>query len=93
MGQVLGMGTEPLLVAALLSLAALPTQRKKTVLVVTDAEGVAGICRQEQVEPTNLEPQKRFSAVPFVGRHARVNRGGASAAPPQPKDDGGGAAK
>jgi len=45
----------PLLVAALLTLADPP---KKAVLVVTDAEGVAGVCRQEQVEPTNPELQK-----------------------------------
>ena len=44
-----------LLVAALLTLADPP---KKAVLVITDAEGVAGICRQEQVEPTNPELQK-----------------------------------
>jgi len=30
-------------------------QAKKTVLVITDAEGVAGICRQEQTDPTNAE--------------------------------------
>jgi D-amino peptidase len=45
----------PLLVAALLTLADPP---KKAVLVITDAEGVAGVCRQEQVEPTNPELQK-----------------------------------
>jgi D-amino peptidase len=27
----------------------------KSVLIITDAEGVAGICRQEQVEPTDAE--------------------------------------
>ena len=48
----------PLLVAALLSFVALPAPLKKVVFVVTDAEGVAGICRQEQVEPTNAELQK-----------------------------------
>ena len=52
------MGTELLLFAASLSLAALPAPPKKTVFVVTDAEGVAGICRQEQVEPGNPELQK-----------------------------------
>lgn len=30
-------------------------QAKKTVFMVTDAEGVAGICRQEQTEPTDTE--------------------------------------
>jgi D-amino peptidase len=51
------METGSLLAAALFSLAAasLPS---KSVFVVTDAEGVAGICRQEQVEPTNPELQE-----------------------------------
>jgi D-amino peptidase len=30
-------------------------QPKKSVFVITDAEGVAGICRQEQTEPTDTE--------------------------------------
>jgi len=30
-------------------------QPRKTVFIITDAEGVAGICRQEQVEPQNPE--------------------------------------
>lgn len=30
-------------------------QPKKSIFVITDAEGVAGICRQEQVEPTDPE--------------------------------------
>jgi len=30
-------------------------QGGKTVFIITDAEGVAGICRQEQVEPQNAE--------------------------------------
>jgi D-amino peptidase len=30
-------------------------QPRPNILVITDAEGVAGICRQEQVEPTNPE--------------------------------------
>jgi D-amino peptidase len=30
-------------------------QAKRAVLIITDGEGVAGICRQEQVEPTNPE--------------------------------------
>lgn len=46
-----------LLLAALLSVAAQPAP-KKTVFVITDAEGVAGVCRQEQTEPTNPELQK-----------------------------------
>lgn len=44
----------PLFVAALFTLAAPP---RKAVLVITDAEGVAGVCRQEQTEPTNPELQ------------------------------------
>lgn len=48
----------PLLLATLLSLAALPAPPKKAVFLITDAEGVAGICRQEQTEPTNPELQK-----------------------------------
>jgi D-amino peptidase len=44
------------LVAAFLS-AAPPCagQARKSIFVVTDGEGVAGICRQEQTEPTNPE--------------------------------------
>jgi D-amino peptidase len=30
-------------------------QAKKTVFMVTDAEGVAGVCRQEQTDPTDTE--------------------------------------
>jgi D-amino peptidase len=33
-------------------------QGSKSILLVTDAEGVAGICRQEQTEPTNPELQR-----------------------------------
>jgi D-amino peptidase len=49
--------TLPLL-AALLALSAQPAPPKKAVLVITDAEGVAGVCRQEQTEPTSPELQK-----------------------------------
>jgi D-amino peptidase len=52
------MPTASLFLAALLSLAVPPAPPKKTVLIITDAEGVAGICRQEQTEPTNPELQK-----------------------------------
>ncbi len=44
-----------LLLACALPLAA---QAKRTVFVITDAEGVAGICRQEQVEPNKPELQR-----------------------------------
>jgi D-amino peptidase len=37
---------------------ALFAQGKRTVFVITDAEGVNGICRQEQTEPTSPELQK-----------------------------------
>ncbi len=37
---------------------ALSAQSGKSVFVITDAEGVAGVCRQEQTEPTNPEMQK-----------------------------------
>jgi D-amino peptidase len=52
------MATASLLFTALLTLAIQPALAKRTVFVITDAEGVAGICRQEQVEPTNPELQK-----------------------------------
>lgn len=39
----------------LLSGLALAAQTKKTVFMITDAEGVAGVCRQDQTEPTNQE--------------------------------------
>jgi D-amino peptidase len=37
-------------------------QVKRTVFLITDAEGVAGICRQEQVEPTNPELRQLLTA-------------------------------
>jgi D-amino peptidase len=52
------MSPSSLLLSALLTLAPQAASPKKTVFVITDAEGVAGICRQEQVEPTNPELQK-----------------------------------
>jgi len=52
------MPTSTVLLATLFTLAAQPAPPKKTVFVITDAEGVAGVCRQEQVEPTNPELQK-----------------------------------
>ncbi len=44
-------------ICVLLLLAGLPlqAQAKKTVFLITDAEGVAGVCRQDQTEPTNVE--------------------------------------
>jgi D-amino peptidase len=32
-----------------------PAQTKKTVFMITDAEGVAGVCRQDQTDPSNSE--------------------------------------
>ncbi|HOQ45905.1 MAG TPA: M55 family metallopeptidase [Bryobacteraceae bacterium] len=49
------------LVAAL-AMAAWAQSPKKSVFVITDAEGVAGICRQEQVEPTNPELRQALTA-------------------------------
>jgi D-amino peptidase len=49
-----------LLAVLLCALAA--AQEKKIVLMITDAEGVAGVCRQEQVEPTNTEMQRLLTA-------------------------------
>ena len=37
------------------SVSLLAQQQKKTVFLITDAEGVAGICRQEQTEPKDPE--------------------------------------
>lgn len=48
-----------LLLACALPLAA---QVKRTVFVITDAEGVAGICRQDQVEPKNPELRHLLTA-------------------------------
>ncbi len=47
---------------ALVSVSLCWAQAKKTVFVITDAEGVAGICRQEQVEPTNPELRQALTA-------------------------------
>jgi len=43
------------IVALFFTVFAIRAQNPKTVFVITDAEGVAGICRQEQVEPQNPE--------------------------------------
>src|SRR5215472_15719892 len=44
--------TLTLLLAAVLPLAGQP---RKTIFMITDAEGVAGVCRQEQTDPANNE--------------------------------------
>ena len=48
------MTTLRLLLAAAL-LVPLPAQTRRSILLITDAEGVAGICRQEQTDPNNPE--------------------------------------
>jgi D-amino peptidase len=48
-----------LLLACALPLAA---QTRRTVFIITDAEGVAGICRQEQVEPNKPELARLLTA-------------------------------
>jgi D-amino peptidase len=45
----------PRLLLLLLILPWLAAQPRKSILLITDAEGVAGICRQEQTEPNNPE--------------------------------------
>lgn len=42
----------------LLSASCLSAQTRTSILIITDAEGVAGVCRQEQTEPTNIEMQR-----------------------------------
>jgi D-amino peptidase len=44
-----------LLTLSVLATASILAQAKKTVFMITDAEGVAGVCRQDQTEPTNSE--------------------------------------
>ena len=39
----------------LMAVAAAGAQPRKTVFLITDAEGVAGVCRQDQTEPANTE--------------------------------------
>ncbi len=41
--------------SALAVLPLLAAQPRKSILLITDAEGVAGICRQEQTDPNNAE--------------------------------------
>lgn len=54
------------MIRALLALTAVGTllsaaQPSGSILLITDAEGVAGVCRQEQTEPTNPELQRLLS--------------------------------
>jgi D-amino peptidase len=42
-------------IVAILSLATAWAQAKKSVFMITDAEGVAGVCRQDQTDPKNTE--------------------------------------
>jgi len=43
------------LLMTLLLLAPAAAQQRKTIFLITDAEGVGGVCRQDQTEPTNPE--------------------------------------
>ncbi len=38
--------------------AVVAAEQRKAVLIITDAEGIGGLCRQSQTEPTNPEHQK-----------------------------------
>lgn len=40
----------------------LAAQTKPTIFLITDAEGVGGVCRQDQVEPSNREMQQLLTA-------------------------------
>lgn len=46
----------------LLCSASVSAQGRKTVFVITDAEGVAGVCRQEQTDPTDAEMRQLLTA-------------------------------
>jgi len=48
----------PRILVFLLAAAACLAQGRRSVFLITDAEGVAGVCRQEQTEPTNAEMQR-----------------------------------
>ncbi len=39
-----------------------PAQPRTTIFLITDAEGVGGVCRQDQVEPSNREMQQLLTA-------------------------------
>lgn len=45
----------PLIATLILASTLLPAQGRKSVFMITDAEGVAGICRQEQTDPKDPE--------------------------------------
>lgn len=42
--------------------AAMAAQQRPTIFLITDAEGVGGVCRQDQVEPSNREMQQLLTA-------------------------------
>src|SRR5437588_7949880 len=44
-----------LAIAVFLTLAPVWAQAKKSVFMITDAEGVAGVCRQDQTDPKDAE--------------------------------------
>ena len=43
------------LCVCLLAVCAVSAQPRKTVFLITDAEGVAGVCRQDQTDPKDQE--------------------------------------
>lgn len=54
----MAMALRRIVVFLLAAAAALTAQSRRSVFIITDAEGVAGVCRQEQTEPTNTELQR-----------------------------------
>lgn len=56
-----GMGSK-LLVSLAACAALAPAETRSSVFLITDAEGVAGVCRQDQTEPGNLELQRLLTA-------------------------------
>jgi D-amino peptidase len=59
----------------LVPLLAQPAAQKKTVFVITDAEGATGICRQEQTEPTSPELQKLLTGDVNAAVHGFLSAG------------------
>jgi D-amino peptidase len=49
-------------VLPLLAAVGLAAQTKPTIFLITDAEGVGGVCRQDQAEPSNREMQQLLTA-------------------------------
>lgn len=68
-----------LILAGLVLLTTLPlcltAQKKPTVFLITDAEGVAGICRQEQTDTKNPELQRLLTAEVNAAVRGFINGG------------------